>query len=70
MDGGRNTFLLLVTAIVINCAVIKNCCLSGRRHEYTCVACYCNFNALRCDIDLLSFWTAAGISLCCLLMQL
>jgi len=28
------------------------------------VVCYCNCNTLRCDIDLLPVWTAAGIHLC------
>jgi len=40
--------VLLVTAIVMNSAVIYICCWSGRRQEYVSVACYCNYNALRC----------------------
>ena len=50
--------------------VIWNCCRFGRRQEYVCVSCYSNCNALRCDIELLPVWTAAGIRLCCFLLQL
>jgi hypothetical protein len=53
--------VMLVNVIVMHCAVIFICCLSGLREEYVCDACYCNCNALRCDIDLLPFWTAAGM---------
>jgi len=62
--------VLLVTAILMHCAVIYMCCHSGLRGEYVSDAFYCNCNALRCVIDLLPVWTAAGISLCCLLVQL
>jgi len=62
--------VLLVTAIVMHFAVKYMCCHSGRRQEYVCVACYCNCIALYCDVDLLLVWTAAGIRLCCLLLQL
>ena len=57
--------MLFVTVIVMHCAVICTCCRSGRRQEYVCVAFYCNCNALRSDVHLLSVWTASGIRLCC-----
>ena len=56
--------MLLVTAIVQHSAVIQLFCRSGRREEYVCVDFYCNCYALRCDIELLPVWTAAGILLC------
>jgi hypothetical protein len=37
VEDGRNTFVLLVTAIVMHCAVILICCRSGRREEYVCI---------------------------------
>jgi len=55
--------VLLVTAIAMHCAVILICCHSVRQQEYVCDGCYCNFNALLCDIDLLPFWTAGGLRL-------
>ena len=70
LDGSRNTIVLFVTEIVMNCVVIWLCFWSGPWQEYVCVACYCNCNALRCDIVLLPFWPAGGIPLCCLLLQL
>ena len=70
LDGVRNTFVMFVTSIVIHSAVIYICRHSGLREEYVCVACYCYCNALRCEIYVLPFWTAAGIRLCCLLLQL
>ena len=54
----------------MHCAVIEICCQAACRHEYVCVTCHYNSNALRCDVDLLLVWTAAGIRFCCLLLQL
>jgi len=51
--------VLLVTAIELHFAVIYICWQAGRRQEYVCVACYCNCNTLRCDVDLLLVWKAA-----------
>jgi len=63
-------FVLLVTANAMHCDMIKMYCRSGRRQEYFNVVCYYKCNALRFDIEILLVWTAAGIRLCCLLLQL
>jgi len=59
-----NTFVLLVTAILISMRCDVVCCRSRRLQDYVCVVCQCNVIALRCDVDLLLVWTVAGIRFC------